>query len=89
VAPRVRRYLTGQRASGGRREYGGWGGRSGGPGGPGRTADERWAAEVSAVLQGDELSAALPRAELVDRLLTHEMGLAEAANQAARRRAAL
>lgn len=80
VSPRVRRYLTGPRATDGLREYGGWGS----DGTAELTAAECWEREVAAIHQG-EFAPALPHASDADRAAAAEMLRGEAAGQAERR----
>ena len=76
VSPPVRRYLTGERASDGQREYGGWGGAL--------TAAKCWANEVKAAHRG-EFAPALPCASEADRAAAAELLRGEARAQAGRR----
>ena len=76
----ARRHVTGARASGGVREYGGWGGDA--------TADELWQREVAQAMRGS-LSASLPHVDVAEAAIVQAQRAAEEGKHAARQRALL
>ena len=80
VGPNPHRYLSGDRATGGLREYG----SGDGEGGSALTAAESWAAEVAAAHRGEFVSA-VPFSSSEDQAAAADLLGQDAANQAERR----